>query len=82
MYHSRAQREFARDQRNQPTNAEKRLWQHLRANQLGGCKFPRQAAIGPYIVDFICFSQKLIIELDGPQHLALEQTDHDTHRTG
>jgi very-short-patch-repair endonuclease len=46
-----------------------------------GCKFCRQAAIGPYIVDFICFSHQLIVELDGPQHLEAQARDHDARRT-
>ena len=80
MYRNLEQRNFARTLRNQSTNAEKNLWVHLRAAQLRGFKFRRQAAIGPYIVDFVCFSHKLIIELDGPQHLEREQTEHDTQR--
>jgi very-short-patch-repair endonuclease len=53
----------------------------LRAGQLGGHKFRRQAAVGPYVVDFVCFSRKLIIELDGPQHLELGAAQHDERRT-
>jgi very-short-patch-repair endonuclease len=64
MYRDQQQREFARTLRNTATDAEKHLWQFLRAQQLRGHKFRRQAAIGPYIVDFICFPKKLIIELD------------------
>jgi very-short-patch-repair endonuclease len=50
------------------TDAERRLWYHLRAHRFGGVKFKRQAPIGPYVVDFICFEDKLIIEVDGGQH--------------
>ena len=50
MYRDSDQRDFARRLRNQPTGAEKRLWYLLRARQLGGHKFRRQAALGPYIV--------------------------------
>ncbi len=49
------------------TDAEKYLWYILRLKNLG-FKFRRQAVIGPYIVDFICFEKRLIIELDGGQH--------------
>jgi very-short-patch-repair endonuclease len=80
MYRDNDQRNFARNLRNQPTAAEARLWQLLRASQLIGHKFRRQAALGPYIVDFICFAKKLIIELDGPQH-QVDQADHDARRT-
>ena len=75
MYRNQAQRDFARELRNQPTEAEQRLRHFLRAGKLHGYKFRRQAAIGPYIVDFACFAQKLVIELDGPQHLEAAAAD-------
>lgn len=50
------------------TDAERRLWYHLRDRRLLGGKFRRQHPIGPYVVDFVCLEQKLIIELDGSQH--------------
>ena len=81
MYRDSDQRDFARRLRNQPTGVEQRLWFHLRAGQLNGHKFRRQAALGPYIVDFICFAQRLIIELDGPQHLDPQAAEHDARRT-
>jgi very-short-patch-repair endonuclease len=80
MYRDADQRNFARNLRNQPTEAEKHLWWFLRAGQLG-CKFRRQAAIGAYIVDFICFSHQLIVELDGPQHTEAEAKEYDARRT-
>jgi very-short-patch-repair endonuclease len=80
MYRDRNQCDFARTLRNEATNAEKRLWQFLRAQKLCGYKFRRQAAIGPYIVDFVCFPRKLVIELDGPQHLEAGATQHDADR--
>src|SRR5689334_24729879 len=80
MYQDKAQRDFARTLRNESTPAEKRLWQSLRAQSLRGHKFRRQAAIGPYIVDFVCFSHKLVIELDGPQHLEPEAVEYDKRR--
>ncbi|MGD9723123.1 MAG: endonuclease domain-containing protein [Pirellulales bacterium] len=81
MYHDREQRDFARGLRNEPTEAERRLWHFLRASRLG-VKFRRQAAIGAYVVDFACFSHKLIVELDGPQHPGCRRTEtrHDPHR--
>ena len=58
---------YARELRTNPTEAEKYLWYMLRSKNLG-FKFRRQAIIGPYIVDFVCFEKKLILELDGGQH--------------
>lgn len=51
------------------TDAERRLWTHLRAHRLTGAKFRRQQPIGRYIVDFVCFESRLIVEADGSQHL-------------
>jgi len=65
----------ARELRNNPTDAEKALWQHLKARQCG-FKFRRQYPIGPYITDFACKYKKLVIELDGGQH-ALQQNKDD-----
>lgn len=59
----------ARDLRANMTDAERRLWQGLRGRQLGGYKFRRQIPIGPYIVDFACLEARLVIEVDGGQHL-------------
>ena len=70
--------QHARAMRNGPTEAEKKLWQHLRQEQLG-TKFRRQQAIGPYIADFAALTPKLVIELDGGQHAALQ--DYDAART-
>ena len=80
MYRDQEQREFARHLRNQPTSPEKRLWHLLRAGKLG-VKFRRQAAIGAYVVDFVCFSYNLIVELDGPQHLDASASEHDHRRS-
>jgi very-short-patch-repair endonuclease len=46
-----------------------------------GVKFRRQATIGAYVVDFVCFPRKLVLELDGPQHLEPGARDHDHRRT-
>jgi very-short-patch-repair endonuclease len=51
-----------------PTEAEKRLWFFLRDRRLAAFKFRRQQVIEPYIVDFVCFAERLIIEADGSQH--------------
>ena len=50
------------------TDAERKLWQRLRGGQPGGLKFRRQHPIPPYIADFCCVAEKLIVELDGSQH--------------
>ncbi len=60
---------LARNLRRQQTHAERKLWRLLRARQCGGYKFRRQVEIGQYIADFVCLDAKLIIELDGSQHL-------------
>jgi very-short-patch-repair endonuclease len=51
-----------------PTEAEKRLWSILRDRRLLAFKFRRQQVIEPYIVDFVCLSERVIIEADGSQH--------------
>jgi very-short-patch-repair endonuclease len=64
--------------REEMTPAERKLWSHLRNDQLG-VTFRRQHAIGNFIPDFVCVQKKLIIELDGSQHL--EQKEYDAVRT-
>jgi very-short-patch-repair endonuclease len=54
--------------RREPTEAEAKLWSMLRNHQLGGLKFKRQEQLGDYIVDFVCFGSRLIVEADGSQH--------------
>jgi very-short-patch-repair endonuclease len=60
--------ERARELRNNPTDAERALWRYLRSSQLEGVKFRRQQPIEGYIVDFVSFDRRIIIELDGGQH--------------
>ena len=59
--------------------AEAELWKHLRAHRMVDVHFLNQHAIGNYIVDFCSPRRKLIIELDGSQHL--DQADYDVERT-
>ena len=73
-------KERAREMRKEPTPTEAKMWQLLRGNQLG-VKFRRQHSIDRYIVDFICLTHKLIVELDGPGHLEPDQADYDNGRT-
>ena len=58
------------------TPAERKLWAYLERSQLG-VRFRRQHAIGDFIVDFCCVKKKIIIELDGSQHLDLQEYDED-----
>jgi len=72
-------RERARELRNAQTATEQKLWQALRRRQIQNAKFRRQHCVGQYIVDFICLSHKLIVEVDGGHHL--EQAEYDFIRT-
>ena len=71
--------QFARALRHNQTDTERELWQLLRGRELAGFKFRRQVPLGEYVVDFVCLSERLIVELDGRQHL--ERVDHDARRT-
>jgi very-short-patch-repair endonuclease len=64
--------------RNNATDAERMLWQHLSRRQLEGFKFSRQIPVGPFICDFMCRERKLIVELDGGQHA---ENNRDVART-
>ncbi len=70
----------ARELRRAMTPAEKKLWQHIRDNQLGA-QFRKQHAVGPYIVDFFCAKAKLVIEVDGDAHADSKQAEYDAERT-
>ena len=59
---------YARTMRKDATSGESLLWQCLRNRQVAGVKFRRQVPLGGYIVDFISFDARLIIEVDGGQH--------------
>ncbi|MDP1723230.1 MAG: DUF559 domain-containing protein [Alphaproteobacteria bacterium] len=70
---------FQKALRTNQTDVEHQLWYHLRSRRFQGWKFRRQHILQGYIVDFICFERKLIIELDGGQHA--DQKIYDNHRT-
>ena len=70
----------SRSLRNHLTEAEQRLWQRLRRKQIHGAQFYRQKPLLAFIVDFYCPSAKLVIELDGSQHFALEHRAKDQAR--
>ncbi|HFC8843065.1 TPA: DUF559 domain-containing protein [Neisseria oralis] len=69
----------AKAMRQKMSEAEAKLWRHLRAGRLNGYKFRRQQPMGNYIVDFMCVTPKLIVEADGGQHT--EQAAYDHART-
>ncbi|NNM72275.1 endonuclease domain-containing protein [Enterovirga aerilata] len=73
-------RRFAGEQRREPTRAEEMLWRELRGRHLAGLKFRRQCPIGRYVVDFVCFDARLIVELDGRPHDDPGQRAHDRAR--
>ena len=79
MTNSKPLTSLARTLRRNSTEAETRLWHHLRAGRLDGYKFRRQSPVGRHIADFICTDARLIIELDGSQHA--DRTAEDQART-
>lgn len=72
--------ERTRRLRREQTDAERVLWQRLRAGQLNGCKFRRQHEFDAFILDFYCAAARLAVELDGGQHLTDEGVDRDKRR--
>lgn len=74
-------REQARHLRQTMPAAERLLWLRLRRRRLDGYHFRRQHAIGPFIVDFACLSQRLVIVVDGPVHDFPEQVEQDARRS-
>jgi very-short-patch-repair endonuclease len=71
----------ARSLRRATTDAERRLWHHLRKLDLDGSHFRRQVPIGPYIADFACMAARLLIEVDSAQHGEDRNKAHDARRT-
>jgi len=75
---------IARRLRRDLTDAERTLWRLLRGRQLEGYKFRRQQPIDRYVVDFVCFEHRLVIEIDGGQHAEVDayeecRTQHLEH---
>ena len=66
---------IAKTLRKDLTDSERELWKYLRAKRLGGLKFRRQEPIGNYIVDFVCYEKRLVIEVDGGQHAQEKKKD-------
>ncbi|WP_315780966.1 MULTISPECIES: endonuclease domain-containing protein [unclassified Bradyrhizobium] len=74
------QRNRAKQLRRAMTRAETLLWRHIKANRIDGIGFRRQVPFGNYIADFVCFSAKLVIELDGESHDFSERQSKDAAR--
>jgi very-short-patch-repair endonuclease len=67
----------SRTLRNKSTDAEILLWSKIRLRQISNLIFYRQKPLGGYIVDFYCPKAKLVIEVDGSQHLEQDAKDYD-----
>ena len=75
------QRQLAREMRSAPTEAERKLWWHLRHRiSTPRTHFRRQVRIGRYIVDFACHARRVVIEVDGGQHGERSAADDDRTR--
>ena len=73
-------KQLSRQLRENMTDAERHLWAKIRMKQLKGYQFYRQKPIGDYIVDFFCPRAKLVIGIDGSQHLSDEKAEYDRIR--
>ena len=62
------------------TDSERVLWSRLRSKQILGLQFYRQKPIGGYIVDFYAPKAKLVIEIDGSQHMEAKHFEKDKKR--
>lgn len=80
-YYNKKSLNYAKTLRSTQTECENILWNQLRAKMLNNIKFRRQVPIGKYIVDFVCLGKKLVIELDGSQHLDEKNIIYDKLRT-
>jgi len=80
MKEDRKKAGLARQLRRSQTDAEKALWARLRNKQLEDVKFRRQQPLGTYIVDFVSFERKIIVEVDGGQHNEREARGRDEQR--
>ena len=74
-------KEYSQKMRNQPTPAEKAMWEMIRDKRFDAFKFRQQHIIGQYIADFVCLKQDLIIEIDGSIHQLPENQQSDLERT-
>ena len=67
--------QLAKNLRRNQTDAELQLWWALRSSQIEGAKFKRQFPVGSFIVDFVCMDARLVVEVDGSQHVLQERED-------
>ncbi len=80
MYYNRKLKHLSRVLRKNMTQSEIALWSRLRRKQLKERQFYRQRIIGNYIVDFFCPSAKLIVQVDGDQHLTEQGLKEDAEQ--
>lgn len=73
--------EYGRMLRKETTEAEQKLWEHIRGKKLNGLKFRRQHPLHNYIADFYCHEKKLVIEIDGAVHTTKDNAEYDKGRT-
>jgi very-short-patch-repair endonuclease len=71
---------ISRRLRREMTESEQALWLHLRRKQMLGVQFYRQKPIGNYVVDFYVPEAKLVVEVDGSQHLDAGHVQNDAYR--
>ena len=79
MTEPRSLTHVAKRLRHEMTDAERVLWREVRAHRFAGFKFKRQEPLGLYVVYFVCYEARLIVELDGGHHA--EQQEADAERT-
>jgi very-short-patch-repair endonuclease len=77
---SRTMRSRARSLRRDSTDAERIIWNAVRAHRMNGASFRRQTPVGPFVVDFLCHEAKLIVEIDGGQHFEAAHQKRDSRR--
>jgi len=68
-------RNFAKRMRRAPADAEAAMWRLLRHRRLAHLKFRRQVPFQNYILDFVCFEQRLVVEIDGGQHASSDRDE-------
>jgi very-short-patch-repair endonuclease len=73
--------EYGRMLRKETTEAEQKLWEHIRGKRLHGLKFRRQHPLHNYVADFYCHEKKLVIEIDRAVHTTKDNAEYDKGRT-
>lgn len=71
---------IARKLRKNSTKTEEYLWRYLKNRYIEGFKFRKQEPIRQYVIDFVNFEKKIIVELDGGQHIIMKAKDHERDR--